>query len=443
MDNLDSDPGGILSKLILIAILTAINAFFASAEMAIVSVNKSKVKALSEEGNKNAKLLYKLIKEPSNFLSTIQIGITLAGFFSSASAATGLSTYIANILRPLNIPYTNEISMVVITIILSYFTLVFGELVPKRIALKKSESIALHSVKPIYFISIIAKPFIKILSLSTGLVLKLTGNNDSDIEDTVSEEEIKALIHRSTEDGLIDNDEKEMLCKVFEFNDRLAKEIMTSRSDTFLIDIDDDFKDVLDKILELNYSRIPVYKDDIDNIIGILYVRDLLAKAREVGFDNINIESILHKPYFVPETKRTNDLFKVLKEAKIHLAVLFDEYGGFSGIVTMEDLVEEIMGDIEDEYDIDEDISQIDEENYIVKGYLSVNDFNDRFNMNIEPGDYDTLNGYLITTLGKIPNENEVVILEDVKFTVAKIENRRVEEIKVSLLNFSENLKTS
>lgn len=443
MDNLDSDPGGILSKLILIAILTAINAFFASAEMAIVSVNKSKVKALSEEGNKNAKLLYKLIKEPSNFLSTIQIGITLAGFFSSASAATGLSTYIANILRPLNIPYTNEISMVVITIILSYFTLVFGELVPKRIALKKSESIALHSVKPIYFISIIAKPFIKILSLSTGLVLKLTGNNDPDIEDTVSEEEIKALIHRSTEDGLIDDDEKEMLCKVFEFNDRLAKEIMTSRSDTFLIDIDDDFKDVLDKILELNYSRIPVYKDDIDNIIGILYVRDLLAKAREVGFDNINIESILHKPYFVPETKRTNDLFKVLKEAKIHLAVLFDEYGGFSGIVTMEDLVEEIMGDIEDEYDIDEDISQIDEENYIVKGYLSVNDFNDRFNMNIEPGDYDTLNGYLITTLGKIPNENEVVILEDVKFTVAKIENRRVEEIKVSLLNFSENLKTS
>lgn len=440
MDNLDSDPGGILSKLILIAILTAINAFFASAEMAIVSVNKSKVKALSEEGNKNAKLLYKLIKEPSNFLSTIQIGITLAGFFSSASAATGLSTYIANILRPLNIPYTNEISMVVITITLSYFTLVFGELVPKRIALKKSESIALHSVKPIYFISIIAKPFIKILSLSTGLVLKLTGNNDSDIEDTVSEEEIKALIHRSTEDGLIDDDEKEMLCKVFEFNDRLAKEIMTSRSDTFLIDIDDDFKDVLDKILELNYSRIPVYKDDIDNIIGILYVRDLLAKAREVGFDNINIESILHKPYFVPETKRTNDLFKVLKEAKIHLAVLFDEYGGFSGIVTMEDLVEEIMGDIEDEYDIDEDISQIDEENYIVKGYLSVNDFNDRFNMDIEPGDYDTLNGYLITTLGKIPNENEVVILEDVKFTVAKIENRRVEEIKVSLLNFSENL---
>ena len=273
--------------------------------------------------------------------------------------------------------------------------------------------------------------------------MKLTGNNDSDIEDTVSEDEIKALINRFTEDGLIDNDEKEMLCKVFEFNDRLAKEIMTSRSDTFLIDIDEDFKDVLDKILELNYSRIPVYKDDIDNIIGILYVRDLLARAREVGFDNINIKSILHKPYFVPETKRTNDLFKLLKEAKIHLAVLFDEYGGFSGIVTMEDLVEEIMGDIEDEYDIDEDISQIDEENYIVKGYLSVNDFNDRFNMNIEPGDYDTLNGYLITTLGKIPNENEVVILEDVKFTVAKIKNRRVVEINVSLLYFSENLKTS
>ena len=215
MNNLDSDPGGILTQLILIAILTAINAFFASAEMAIVSVNKSKVQALSEEGNERAKLLEKLIKEPSNFLSTIQIGITLAGFFSSASAATGLSTYVSDILKPLNILYSNEISMIGITLILSYFTLVFGELVPKRIALKKSESIALFSVKPIYLLSKIAKPFIKILSFSTGIILKLTGNNSIDVEETISEEEIKALIYRSTEDGLIEDDEKDMLYKVF------------------------------------------------------------------------------------------------------------------------------------------------------------------------------------------------------------------------------------
>lgn len=434
MNNLDSDPGGILSQLILIAILTAINAFFASAEMAIVSVNKNKVKTLSEEGNKKAILLNQLIKEPSNFLSTIQIGITLAGFFSSASAATGISTYVEEILRPLNIPYSGEISMIGVTLILSYFTLVFGELVPKRIALKKAESIALFSVKPIYLISIIAKPFIKILSISTSVILKLTRNNDLDIEETVSEEEIKALIHRSTEDGLIEDDEKDMLCKVFEFNDRLAKEIMTSRSNAFLIDIDDDFKDILDEILEFNYSRIPVYKDDIDNIIGILYVKDLLAEASRVGFDNINLEKILHKPYFVPENKRTNDLFNEMKTAKNHMALLFDEYGGFSGIVTMEDLVEEIMGDIEDEYDKEEDILQIDEDNFIVKGYLSVNDFNDRFEVKIEDGDYDTLNGYLMTILGDIPRENEVIELDNVKFTVVKVENRRVEDIKVNLI---------
>ncbi|EPZ59088.1 CBS domain protein [[Clostridium] sordellii ATCC 9714] len=305
------------------------------------------MQALSEEGNEKAKLLEKLIKEPSNFLSTIQIGITLAGFFSSASAATGLSTYVSDILKPLNILYSNEISMIGITLILSYFTLVFGELVPKRIALKKSESIALFSVKPIYLLSKIAKPFIKILSFSTGIILKLTGNNSIDVEETISEEEIKALIYRSTEDGLIEDDEKDMLYKVFEFNDRLSKEIMTSRSDTFLINIDDDFKSILSEILEYNFSRVPVYKENTDNIIGILYTKDLLAEASKVGFDNIKIEKILHKPCFVPEVKPVNELFKLLKETKVHLAVLFDEYGGFSGIVTMEDLIEEIMGDIE------------------------------------------------------------------------------------------------
>lgn len=440
MNNLESDPGGILTQLILIAILTAINAFFASAEMAIVSVNKSKVQALSEEGNERAKLLEKLIKEPSNFLSTIQIGITLAGFFSSASAATGLSTYVSDILKPLNILYSNEISMIGITLILSYFTLVFGELVPKRIALKKSESIALFSVKPIYLLSKIAKPFIKILSFSTGIILKLTGNNSIDVEETISEEEIKALIYRSTEDGLIEDDEKDMLYKVFEFNDRLSKEIMTSRSDTFLINIDDDFKSILSEILEYNFSRVPVYKENTDNIIGILYTKDLLAEASKVGFDNIKIEKILHKPCFVPEVKPVNELFKLLKETKVHLAVLFDEYGGFSGIVTMEDLIEEIMGDIEDEYDKGEDVSQISEDTFMVKGYLSVNDFNDRFDLDIEEGDYDTLNGYLTESLGKIPEENEIVELEKVKFTAIKVKNRRVEEIQVNLLKIEDKI---
>lgn len=436
MSNLDSDPGNLIPQLVLIVILTSINAFFASAEMAIVSVNKSKIKSLSDEGNKKAILLQRLIAEPSNFLSTIQIGITLAGFFSSASAATGLSSYLETLLIPLNIPYTSEISMISITLLLSYFTLVLGELVPKRIALKKAESIALFSVKPVYLISIIAKPFIKILSMSTSLVLKLTRNNDVDIEEKVSEEELRSLIIQSQEDGCIEYDEKQMIYKVFDFNDKLAKEIMTPRSDTFLIDIDDDINTILDEICDLNYSRIPVYKDDIDNIVGVLYVKDLFNEARKVGFENVKLKNLLHEPYFVPEIKRTNELFKVLKEKKIHLSLLFDEYGGFSGIVTLEDLIEEIVGDIEDEYDLEEKpIKKIDDKNYIVKGSLSINDFNEEFELDLDEGDYDTLNGYLITNLDEIPDENTEILINNIKFTVLKVENRRIQDIKIHFNN--------
>ena len=432
MNNLDSDPGALVPQLLLIALLTAINAFFASAEMAIVSVNKSKVKQLSKDGNSNAKLLEKLIQDPSNFLSTIQVGITLAGFFSSASAATGISKQLSSIMAPLNIPYYQEISMIIVTLILSYFTLVFGELVPKRIALKKAEKIALFSVKPVYIISKLTKPFIKLLSFSTFLILKITGNND-DVEEKVSEEEVMSLILQSQEDGCIENDEKQMIDGVFSFNDKMAREIMTPRNEIFAIDLEDNIEQILECVLESGYSRIPAYKDTIDNIVGILYVKDLLTEAKKVGFESINLQEILHEPYFVLETQKTNKVFKMLKENKVHLVLLFDEYGGVSGIVTMEDLIEEIMGEIEDEYDKEESIiSQIDENNFYIKGNLTVSDFNNKFNSNIEVGEYDTINGYLLTVLGKIPHEGTLIELENINLIINKVNNRRIEEIKVS-----------
>lgn len=436
MSNLDSDPGAILSQLILIAILTAINAFFASAEMAIVSVNKQKIKKLSEEGNHKAKLLEKLVKEPSNFLSTIQIGITLAGFFSSASAATGIANHLSNIIKPLNIMYAQEISMIVVTLILSYITLVFGELVPKRIAMKQSEKIALSSVSIIYFISKIVKPFIKLLAFSTMVVLKITRNNSTEVEEKVSEEEIRALILQSQIDGCIEKDEKQMIYGVFEFNDKAIKEIMTPRSDMFAIDINDDIDEVLEDVLNSGYSRIPVYENKIDNIIGILYVKDLLIEARKVGFENINLKNILQDPYFVVENKRTNELFKELKEKKVHLSLLFDEYGGIAGLVTMEDLVEEIVGDIEDEYDKKEStISKIDDNIFRIKGSLSVSEFNNRFDIDLEEGEYDTINGYLLTKLGNMPKEKEVIKLENVIFKIERVKSRRIEDIEINLEN--------
>ncbi|MDU4859768.1 MAG: hemolysin family protein [Terrisporobacter othiniensis] len=441
MDNLDSDPGAFMPQIILIALLTAINAFFASAEMAIVSVNKSKVKQLSADGNKKAQLLEKLIEDPSNFLSTIQIGITLAGFFSSASAATGVSTHLSMVLAPLNIPYSKEICMLGVTLILSYFTLVFGELVPKRIALKKSEKISLFSVKPIYIISKFTKPFINLLSFSTSTILKMTGNNDKDIEESVSEEEIRSMVSQSQEDGCIENEEKQMIYSIFEFNDKTAKEIMTHRHDIFAIDIDDDFEEILDGVITSGYSRIPVYKDNKDNIIGILYEKDLLAKAKKIGFENIDLKTMLHEPYFVSKSIRTNELFKLLKDKKVHLALLIDEYGGIEGLVTIEDLIEEIMGDIEDEHDKTKStITQIDDSNFIVKGYLTINDFNNKFDIDIEQGDYDTLNGYILTLLGDFPKEGRQIQLDNVDFLIENVNKRRIEDIRVSIKNRCEKV---
>ncbi len=426
----------IIPDLVLIAILTGINAFFSSAEMAIVSVNKTKIKLLSEEGDKRAKILEKLMNEPSSFLATIQVGITFASFFSSASAATGVSAEISKILSRYNIPYINQISLIGITIILSYITLVFGELVPKRIALKKSEKKALSSARIIYFVSVIAKPFIKILSFSALVVLKLTKNDEEGIEEKVSEEEIRAMLSEGEEYGTIKEEEREMIDSVFEFNDIMAKEIMTSRKDTYMINIEDTYEEYMEKIFNLQYSRIPVYEGKIDNIIGILYLKDFLVEAKRVGFDNIDIRKILQAPKFIPENKRTNELFKELKKTRNHMAILIDEYGGFSGIVTMEDLIEEIMGDIEDEYDLEEpNIRKIDEKNYIVKGTYTIHEFNEFFDVELEEGDYDTINGFMITKIGEIPDYDKEVVLDMDSFILEAIEikERRIEKVKVTI----------
>lgn len=438
---LEPEPGSIVGQLILVLILTGVNAFFSAAEMAIVSVNKNKIRMLAEEGNKKAQLLQKVMNDQGNFLATIQVGITLAGFFSSASAATGISVVVSEKLSRFNIPYTDKISLILVTIGISYLTLVLGELVPKRIALQRKEKIALSSVKIIYSISIIAKPFIKILSLSASLILKVIRFKGNNLEDKVSKEEIQALISEGEAEGAIDEYEKDMLDGIFEFNNRLSKEIMTSRKDTYCIDISDDLNEHMDEIINSSYSRIPVYEDEVDNVIGVLYMKDFFIKARKVGFENVNIREILHKPYFVPETKRINDLFKELQANRNHMAILIDEYGGFSGIVTMEDLIEEVMGEIDDEYDVSgPDIKKIDKHRYLVKGTINIDDFNQEFSCDLEEEDCDTLSGYIITKIGEIPKENLDIEfnVDNINLKVTKIMDRRIEEVQVTLINKKE-----
>ena len=433
---MDPEPMSLVSQFILILVLTLLNAFFASAEMAIVSVNRNRIKMLADDGNKKASLLVDLLEEPNKFLSTIQVGITLAGFFSSASAATGISEVIGASLSQLGIPYAQSISLIVITIILSYFTLVFGELVPKRIALQKSEQMAMLSVRPIVFVSKFAKPFVKLLSLSTNVLLRVIGMSDTDLEEKVSREEIKSLVDAGEEYGVINQIEKEMINSIFDFDDKLAKEVMTPRTEVYMINSKLPLS--IEELLEENYSRIPVYEGDIDNIIGVLYLKDFLHEAYQVGFENVDIKKLLHRPYFVPECKNIDQLFKELQKSKKHLAVLIDEYGGFSGIVTIEDLIEEVMGDINDEYDDDDPvIRKIDNDTYIVNGLISIKELNDKLQLNLdeETEDYDTLGGFLINQIDYIPSETEecMVEYENLLFKVECVKDKRIETVKIHM----------
>lgn len=428
-----SSESNILIQLILIVVLTATNAFFAAAEMAIVSLNKTKIKSLAQSGNKKAMLLKKLMDEPSKLLATIQVGITLAGFLSSASAATGIASKLSYYLKDFNIPYTEQISIVVITILLSYITLVFGELFPKRIALQKSETIAMIAVKPILFVSKFTSPFVKLLSASTNFLVKIFGLNSAPSEEEVSIEEIKSLVKAGEETGIINPTEKDMITSIFEFDDTLAKEVMTPKPKVCLVDIDEPTDNYLDKLLEEKYSRIPVYKDSIDNIVGILYLKDLFIHAKQHGFDNLKIDNILHPPYFVPENKNIQDLFLELQSSKNHMAILIDEYGAFTGIVTLEDLIEEIMGEIDDEYDdvIEPKYTKINDNSYIVSGLLTLEELNEEFNLKLESEDCDTIGGYLIDKIGRIPSINEEINIpiDDVTFKVAEIEDKRISKI--------------
>lgn len=436
---MDETPGttNVISQLLFLLILTIANAFFAGAEMATVSVNKNKIKMLAENGNKNAQLLQELLKEPTKFLPTIQVAITLSGFLASASAATSFSAPLDILMTKLGIPYGETIAIIIVTVVLSFFTLVFGELVPKRIALQKAEAISLFTVKPVLFISRLTSPFIKLLSFSTGLVLQVLGMKAENLEENISKEEIKSMVEAGQANGVFNETEKEMINSIFEFDDILASEIMIPRTDVYSIDIDASISEYLDELLETKHSRIPVFEGDIDNIIGVLYIKDLILEARNKGFENVDIRSILRKPYLVPESKNIDTLFKEMQKSKKYIAILIDEYGGFSGIVTMEDLVEEVMGNIDDEYDDNEPkLEKIDNHIYLVDGLYPVDELIDILNIDIVSKNHNTISGYLIDTLGEIPDNSYLdkeIKINNTIFKIKSIKENRIDKIELIL----------
>ena len=429
-------------QFLVIIMLTGINAFFSGAEMAIVSINKNKLKMLVEDGNKRAIMLDKLLEEPSKFLSTIQVGITLAGFFASASAATGISKYFSSYLQKLNIPYSNQISMILITLLLSYITLVFGELIPKRLALRKSEKIALFSIGIIITISKIFSPFVKFLTFSTNTVLSLLKMKDDNLEEKVSKEEIRSLVEVGREHGIINDIEKEMIENIIEFDEKIAREIMIPRTKVFLVDKNITIEELFAKKEIGRYSRIPVYDGEADNIIGVLFTKELMMEAYKKGFENVILSDILQEVYFVPEKKNVNELFNELQIEKKHIAMLIDEYGGFSGIVTLEDLIEEVMGNIYDEYDaVDSSIKKLSTDKYLVNGELFLNDINDYFDIELDSKHYDTLSGLLIEKIGYIPEDNEdipPVIIGNLSFKPQRVKDKKIEKILIIFNNLDE-----
>lgn len=421
-------------QLTVLFVLILLNAYFAATEIAFISLNDAKIEKQAKEGNKKAKQIEKMLKNPSKFLATIQIGITLAGFLSSAFASDTFANMLApklNSLFPfISVDIFKGISIIIITIILSFFTLVFGELVPKRIAMKYYEKIAYYSIGTIRAISILTAPFVKILTASTNVISKLFGISEND-EEIVTEEEIKMLIDEGEEKGTIELEEKEMINNIFEFNDISVSEVMTHRTDIFAIDINSDIEENLKELDDYKYSRIPIYEDTIDDIKGILFIKDLLKYYRTKK--PIKVKSIMREAYFVSENKPINELFKDLQKNKMQMAIVIDEYGGTAGLVTMEDLLEEIVGNIFDEYDdIEYEFQKVDDNTFIINGSVSIYDLKKILNVDVPEGDYETLSGYLLEILGRVPedNENPTIETENVIYKIEKYEDKRILWVK-------------
>ena len=442
----DPDPGNLIFQIILLFVLILLNAFFAMSEIAIISLNDTKIAKMAEEGNKKAKQVLKLTADSSGFLSTIQIGVTLAGFLTSASASQTfvdmLSGAIGKISVLSGIPagVINGFSVVVITLITSYFSLVLGELAPKRIAMQAPEKVSFKVVGILLGFKKITKPFVKILSLSTNGLVRLLGYDPNASEEPVTEEEIRMMVDVGNEEGSIEKDEADMIDNIFEFDDITVEDVMTHRTDVAAVENTATVMDVIQLAIDKGYSRIPVYEDDIDNIVGIVYAKDMLRCITETveQISNQPILPFIRKAIFVPESNRCSDLFKTFKEKKTQMAIVVDEYGGTSGIVTMEDLLESIVGNMQDEYDQEEEEYQkLSDTIFVLDGSMSVDDVEELLGMNIGPEeDYDTLSGMITDLLDCIPakDEHPSVQVGNVKFTVLATDERRISKLRAEIL---------
>lgn len=432
MGNDASDP--LLGSLLLQIILILINAFFASSELAVLSLNENKTRKQAEDGDKKAAMLLRMVEAPSSFLSTIQIGITLAGFLASAFAASNFAARLSALLRGWGLTLLSpgalySVCVVLITLILSYFTLIFGELVPKRVAMKSPEKVAKFAGPVILGLATVMKPVVAFLAASTNLVLRLIGIDPKAENEQVTEEEIRMMVDIGEEKGVIEGSEAELIENVFEFNNITAADVMVHRTDMTALCIRDSAEEILAVIRESGFSRFPVYDEDADDIVGVLSTREFLLNAQSAS--PLPLGKLLRAPYLVPETIRADVLLREMQKKKAHMAIVLDEYGGTSGLITMEDLLEEIVGEIYDEFDEQEaqDIQPLEENLWRIQGGAPLDEINEALHVSLpEDEEFDTLGGLIYSRLTTIPEDGATPCVDafGLHIQVEKVEDRRV-----------------
>jgi putative hemolysin len=419
------------AEIILLLGLVLLNGFLAMARSALINVRKLRLRQLIDEGVKPARTAERLAEDASRLLATTQLGMMLCSVFAGATVAVVSAPHLARALQPWLGEASSPVAFAVVVLLVALVMLIFGELVPETIALRHSERFALWLARPLAVIAILVMPLVRAMVWLSNSISRLFGAGPRGEMPFVTEEEIKTLVDAGEEEGVIQEEEKAMIYSIFELGDTVAREVMVPRIDVVALDVATPMLQALDAIMEAGHSRIPVYQETIDNIVGVLYAKDLLPYLRE-GRTDVPLKSILRAAYFIPETKKASDLLPDLQQRRVHMAIVVDEYGGMAGLVTIEDVLEEIVGEIQDEYDTEEPFFEfISDGKYIFDARVDLDDLNRLMNVALPTEDNDTLGGFIYTELGKVPVVGDRVAFQDLDFTVESVAGRRIQKVRV------------
>ena len=436
-------PIGIAWSVVLISTLILLNAFFAMAEIALVSLRKTRIKQLIEEGSHRARTVQRLVEDPTRLLATVQIGVTLVGFFASAAGAVTLAQPLASVLERTGIPIVAGnaagLAVFLVTLVIGYFSLVVGEISPKSLALQYAEKVALWSAGPLLLLSIILHPLVRVVTWSSNLLVRPFGGTATFSPPVVTEEELKMLVSAGEEEGVLEEEEREMIHSIFEFTDTVVRKVMVPRIDMKSVDVEAPIEELLDVIMNAGHSRVPVYEEDVDHIVGIVHAKDILRGLHEHD-KNITIRQLMRPPFIIPENKMIDELLAEFKKSKIQLAIVVDEYGGTAGLVTIEDLLEEIVGDIMDEYDVEEPMVEvIDANTSIVDARMPIDEINEQMDLELPEEEFDTIGGFVFGLFGKQPHLGESVEYDGAELTIEKTDGRRIHKIKITKVHSAQS----